>query len=279
MQYSTTYHRRKTILRAQNYLMENEDECERMDMKTDFARLEYQAKWAGLKNGMSVADIGCGSGITSSFLKQIVGETGKVIGVDGSLERINYANKNYSMDGLEFINLDINNSLENLQNFDFIWVRFFLEYHKNKSFEIVKKLTKLLKPGGIICLIDLDHNCLNHYGLSNRLENAMIDISNILENEGNFDPFAGRKLYSYLYKLGLNNINVDMKAHHLIYGELSHVDEYNWIKKIEVVAKKSNYPFKEYPNGYDGFLDEFKSFFRDPGRFTYTPIISCRANI
>ena len=256
--------------------MEHEDECIRMDIKTDFARLEYQAKWAGLKRGMSVADIGCGSGITSSFLKQIVGNTGHVTGYDGSVDRINYARETYSQTGLEFIHLDINDSLEQLQEFDFIWVRFFLEYHKHNSYDITKKLTKLLKPGGIICLIDLDHNCLNHYGLSSRLENAMINISNIIETEGNFDPYVGRKLYSYLYDLGLKNINVDMKAHHLIYGELSKVDEYNWIKKIEVAAKNSGYSFKEYSDGYNGFLAEFKAFFSNPRRFTYTPIISCR---
>jgi len=256
--------------------MENEDECERMDIKTDFPRLEYQAKWAGLKSGMSVADIGCGSGITSSFLKQIVGETGKVVGFDSSLERINYAEKNYSRKGLEFINIDMNNSLENLQHFDFIWVRFFLEYHKNTSFEIVKKLTNFLNPGGIMCLIDLDHNCLNHYGLSTRLESAMFKISDIIESDGDFDPYVGRKLYSYLYDLGFKDINVDMKAHHLIFGELSQVDKYNWTKKIEVAGKKSGYEFTEYSDGYSGFLKEFESFFKDPRRFTYTPIISCR---
>lgn len=256
--------------------MENEDECLRMDIKTDFPRLEYQAKWAGLKSGMSVADIGCGSGITSSFLKQIVGESGSVTGFDGSIDRINYAKKTYGKDGLDFINLDINNSLEKLQNFDFIWVRFFLEYHKDQSYKIVEKLTEQLNPGGIICLVDLDHNCLNHYGLSRRLETTMINISEKIENEADFDPFIGRKLYSYLYDLGLQDINVEMKAHHLIYGELSQVDEYNWIKKIEIAAKNSGYSFNEYSNGYDGFFAEFTSFFKDPRRFTYTPIIYCR---
>ncbi len=279
MQIATNYHMRNTILRSNNYLMENEDECLRMDIKTDFVRLEEQALWAGLKSGMSVADIGCGSGITSSFLKKIVGENGNVTGFDSSMDRINYAKKTYGEKDLEFINFDMNKSLEGLQKFDFIWVRFFLEYHKNQSFKIVEKLTKLLNPGGIICLIDLDHNCLNHYGLSDRLEKAIINISNILENEGDFDPYIGRKLYSFLYNLKLKNIAVDMKAHHLIYGELSQVDDYNWLKKIEIVAKRSNYSFKEYSNGYEGFLSEFKSFFKDPGRFTYTPIISCRANI
>ena len=256
--------------------MENDDECERMDIKTDFNRLESQALWAGLKEGMKVADIGCGSGITSSFLKKIVGKTGHVTGFDDSEKRILYAEKKYRVEGIEFIQQDITGSLSDLKNFDFIWVRFFLEYHKQHSLNIVKKLSEKLNPGGIMCLIDLDHNSLNHYGLSVRLENAVVKISNILETKWDFDPYAGRKLYSYLYDLGFNDINVKMKAHHLIFGELSQLDEYNWKKKIEVAAKNSGYKFTEYTDGYSGFLKEFESFFANPGRFTYTPIISCR---
>ena len=37
-----------------------------------------------------------------------------------------------------------------------------------------------------------------------------------------------------------------------------------------------NYPFEEYERGYKEFLDEFTRFFKDPGRFTYTPAILCR---
>ena len=263
-------------MKAQTYLMENEDECLRMDIKTDYSSLESQALWAGLKEGMRVADIGCGSGITSSFLKQIVGESGHVTGIDGSMERIVYARENYGVEGLEFLNLNINNSLDGLKDFDFVWVRFFLEYHRKHSFDIVKRLSEILKPGGILCLIDLDHNCLNHYGLSSRLERTIIRVSDIIEEHGDFDPYVGRKLYSYFYDLGFKEIDVDMKAHHLIFGELSEVDEFNWIKKIEIAARDSGYDFPEYPDGYDGFLNEFKHFFGDPRRFTYTPIISCR---
>lgn len=263
-------------MEAQSYLMENEEESLRLDIKTDYVRLKEQALWAGLKEGMKVADIGSGSGITSSFLKQIVGESGNVTGIDNSKERITHATKKYGCQGVEFIQRDINTSLDDLENFDFIWVRFFLEYHRENSFKIVTKLARMLKPGGILCLIDLDHNSLNHYGLSTRLEESILEISGIVEKYNNFDPFAGRKLYSYLYDLEFKEIDVDMKAHHLIFGKFSEVDEFNWIKKIEIAAKNSGYDFPQYADGYEGFFNEAKIFFPDPRRFTYTPIIMCK---
>ena len=263
-------------MRAQSYLMENDDESIRLEMKTDYNRLENQALWAGLKKGMRVADVGCGPGITSSFLRRIVGNTGSVTAFDIAAQRIDYAKAHYQEDGIDFQCRDVYDPLDDLGKFDFIWVRFLLEYHRKHSFDIVKHLTEILKPEGIICLIDLDHNCLSHYGLSSCLENSIMKVTKIIEEHGDFDPYAGRKLYTHLYDLGLDDISVDMKAHHLIYGDLSEVDEFNWIKKVEIAAKNSVYDFPEYPDGYNGFLNESKAFLSDPRRFTYTPIISCR---
>jgi len=69
---------------------------------------------------------------------------------------------------------------------------------------------------------------------------------------------------------------VSMSPHHLIFGQLDEVDEYNWRKKLEIAVKNSGYPFREYEDGYDGFRRAFKRFFSNPRRFTYTPVITCR---
>jgi hypothetical protein len=84
-----------------------------------------------------------------------------------------------------------------------------------------------------------------------------------LENNFNFDPYAGIKLYSYLYDLGYQDIDVDVTPHNLIFGELKEVDNFNFTKKVEIAAKNSGYRFEGYDNS-------------DLRRFTYTPLISCR---
>jgi ubiquinone/menaquinone biosynthesis C-methylase UbiE len=256
--------------------MEHEAECFRLDLKTDSQCVTQQAQWAGIRPGMRVADIGCGSGKTTSFLHRLLQPGGEIVGIDASKSRISHATEHYGAPGIEFVCRDMYETLEDLGEFDFIWVRFVLEYHSSKSRDIVSNLTRLLSPGGILCLIDLDNNCLNHFGLNARLESTACAIINILEKDFDFDPYAGRKLYSYLYDLDYRDIAVDAAAHHLIYGELNEVDSYNFGKKVEVAAKKSGYQFDEYAGGYDEFVEEFRSFFADPKRFTYTPIILCR---
>lgn len=257
------------------YLMEHEEEILRLELKTDRNIVKDQAVWAGLKPGMRVADLGCGPGVTTSVLHELVSPNGETVGIDFSEQRCQYAEANYKAKGLEFVCRDIRESLEDLGKFDFIWVRFILEYYLNGGFEIVQNIHNIIKPGGILCLIDLDHNCLNHYGIPQRLERTILEISTELANKANFDPYAGRKLYSFLYDLNFKNIEVDINAHHNIYGQLKDVDEYNFLKKIEVAPQKINFKLKDY-NNYQEFIDESRTSFRNERRFTYTPIILCR---
>ncbi len=258
------------------YLMESDEEAIRLDVKTDPRVVEGQAQWAGVCPGMRIADLGCGSGKTSFILNRIAQPNGETIGVDIAEQRVRFAQTNYIAEGLSFTQMDIRGSLESLGQFDLVWIRFVLEYYRSSSFDIVKNIAKTVKPGGHLCLIDLDHNCLNHYGLTPRIEKALSGIMQSLEEKADFDPFVGRKLYAYLYDLGFQDIDVGLIPHHLIFGTLSEADAFNWTKKVEIAAKYSGYLFEEYENGFDGFFAEFKRTFTDPRRFTYTPVISCR---
>ncbi len=260
---------------ANNYLMEHEEESYRLDIKTDPKSVQQQALWAGIQPGMRVADLGCGPGKTSYFLNKLVKPDGETVGIDNSEQRIAYAKKKYQDGKLNFELGDIRQDLSLFGKFDFIWMRFVLEFYRSTGFELVKKVISLLNPGGIICLIDLDYNCLTHYGLPRKLSASIQGVIHQLEKKAEFDPFAGRKLYTYLYDLGLADIEVTMAPHHLIYGELKDVDAYNWTKKVEEAGKNSGYRFDDFEGGYNEFFREFKKAFKDPRRFTYTPVIAC----
>lgn len=264
------------MLNESNYLMESPDESLRLDGKTDVKAVQKQALWAGIKKGFRVADMGCGSGKTTSILHQLVQPGGSAVGVDISADRINFANENYRKDGINFYKQDVRNSLENLGKFDFIYIRFVLEYYLEESYSIVENLVESLNPGGVLCLIDLDHNCLSHYRMSEKLDDTLKLIVTDLQKKANFDPFVGRKLYSYLYDLGFQNIDVDVAGHHVIFGELKESDEFNWMKKLSVAPEKIAYDFSGYEGGREQFKKDFRTFFYDPKRFTYSPIICCR---
>ena len=258
------------------YLMESEEESIRLEAKTDPAIVGQQAIWAEIRPGARVADLGCGCGKTTFLLHQFVQPGGTAMGVDLSEKRLEYANENYASEGIEFVRADLLGPLEALGSFDFVWIRFVLEYFRSNAAEIVRNASGILKPGGTMCLIDLDYNCLSHFGLPERLERALARCARILEDKFNFDPYAGRKLYSYLYDLGYKNIAASVSTHHLIYGSLNDADAFNFAKKIEMVSRSAGLALDEYKGGSVEFIKEFTQSFSDPRRFSYTPLISVR---
>jgi len=259
------------------YLMENDEESKRLDTKTNPDAIKNQARWCGIQPGTRLLDVGCGIGKTTDVLFEMMQPGGSVVGIDFSEERINYARAIYGdRVGIEFKTRDFRFPMEDLGQFDFIWVRFILEHFCSGAIDIIKNLTSNLKQDGWLCLIDLDHNCLNHWEMPESVENILFDVMKKMQKHNNFDPFVGRKLYAYLFDLGYRDIELNVQAHHLIYGDLNDSDEFNWLKKLEAGARKARESFNDYPGGFEGFLSAFKAFFKNPRRFTYTPLIICK---
>ena len=265
------------MMQAKSYVMENLDEIVRLETKTDPKAIRKQARWCGLKPGLRVLDAGCGPGKATSILSQMIQPGGDILGVDYSEERIDHARKHYGRESkIDFQIHDLRDPLDGMGPFDLIWVRFVLEYNREESPDIVKNLTAVLKPGGYLCLLDLDHNSLNHYQLPPSMEEIYLQVMKVVEHEYNFDPYSGRKLYAYLYDLGYGDIQLHLMAHHLIYGKISEKDAFNWMKKGEVASLKARRLFERYPGGPEAFLSDFTNFLLDPRRFIYNTLILCK---
>jgi len=258
------------------YFMENEDESLRLDLKTDIRAVKEQAGWAGIEPGMKVLDVGCGTGKTTIALHDLVQPGGTVTGIDFSNKRIEHAKRARGSRTIEFLCRDFTRPIDDIGRFDFAWVRFILEYFRSGATDILRNIATLLKSGGILCLIDLDYNCMTHYELPARLQKTMLELIAALEEKANFDPYMGRRLYSFLYWMKFVDLRVTVASHHLIYGHLGEVDAYNWVQKIEVASRRIGFDFSDYPEGHHGFMEDFLTFFKDPGRFSYTPLICVR---
>lgn len=260
----------------QPYFPESENELDRLENKTDRQAVIDQAVWAGLQPGMRVLDVGCGPGVTTASLADCTGPQGWVVGIDRSAERIAHARSKYGRDNITYVQRNFFDDLSDLGGFDFVWIRFVLEYFLKEAYQLVSHVSASINPGGIFCLADLDHNCMNHYGTSERLDRTFRKMGEAQMANNNFDPFAGRKLCTHLYDLGFTEIRTDVRMHHLVCGELSEFDRWNWWHKIELAGRRSGWTFEDYEDGFAGFEQEFKAYFLDPRRFVYTPLILAR---
>ena len=112
-----------------------------------------------LKKGQSVLDVGCGSGSITKDIINYVGSEGKVTGIDRSQDLIDLANENYKeVSNLSFLVGDIL-EFNTPEKWDVITIARTLQWIENPK-EIIDKLVTLLKPQGIICVLDYNHNLI-----------------------------------------------------------------------------------------------------------------------
>ena len=225
---------------------------------------------------MRIIDLGCGAGKTTQILHQLVQPGGELVGVDCASVRIAYAREHHSANGITYLMRDALKPHDDLGPFDLVWIRFLLEYYEQSSYAIVKNAFHLLKPGGTLCLIDLDLNCLGHSGASPRLERTMRNLVFAVQRQYGFDPYVGRKLYGYLYDVGCVDVQVRMTPHHLIFGEMSDAERFNWLSKAESARTSPGLFADSYPGGFEEFRQELVAYLEHPRRFIYTPLFMCR---
>lgn len=143
---------------------------EKIVMESDYSKLDgYLAdadlglgcgiptEYAGISKGNTVVDLGAGAGNDVFVARALVGETGKVVGIDMTDEMISKANRNkekLKADNVEFKlgeieNMPLDDSLADVVISNCVLN---LVPDKQKAFSEIKRI---LKPGGHFCISDI----------------------------------------------------------------------------------------------------------------------------
>ena len=209
---------------AGSYAFETLTERER---EQELARLKRQAAvflpldrscWeaAGLTSGMSVLDLGCGSGVVSCELARTA-YPGKVTGVDLSESMLEQARWFLDCQKVNNITFQQGSAYEldfPDASFDFVNIRLLFQ-HLDEPSRVMPHLYRLLKPGGRLCALDADDGGVIFYPEPDSFVAFRQAVVAAQQARGG-DPFVGRKLGSYLQAGGftevktlINNITSD----------------------------------------------------------------------
>jgi len=121
---------------------------------------DYRNLSSILKPGMRVLDVGCGTGAISKDIANIVGENGKVTGIDNTESFILSGKESYqNITNLELIHVDLFD-FNPEEKFDLIVSARVLQWLSNPE-EALFKMKSLLKPNGQISILDYDHTNLD----------------------------------------------------------------------------------------------------------------------
>ncbi len=180
-----------------------------------------------LKPGLRVLDVGCGTGAITKDIAKIIGLTGKIIGIDNTIDFIESGKISYGdVTNMELIHIDLFDYNCDIK-FDVIISARVLQWLDN-PLDALHKMKSLLKPKGVISILDYNHeeiewvpsppkSMLKFYdtflrwrqeaGLNNRIADdlekyfSIVGLSNIIVNNSN--EYYDRANEKYKSKIGI----------------------------------------------------------------------------
>jgi len=138
-------------------------ELKRLQAQAGLASAAERAMWkqAGLRDGMRVLDLGCGPGVVSCTLAAEL-PTGRVVGADLSEELLAKAQETKDLLGLANVTFERANVYELPfadGSFDFVYARLVFQHLRDPELALAE-IKRVLKPGGRVCLMDVDDRFL-----------------------------------------------------------------------------------------------------------------------
>jgi ubiquinone/menaquinone biosynthesis C-methylase UbiE len=217
-----------------DYIMEDPREAMRLELKVDSHAWVQKYVAGRIRPNAQVLSVGCGPGVILRDLCAL-DRSIRATGLDISDERVQEARrKNHENAQANFVRGDAQAMDFASNTFDFVYSRMLMEYLKDKE-GAVREMARVCKRGGTVLLQDLDGQLLWHYPEDPLVQATVEKVVRALGATG-FDPFVGRKLFSFAYNAGLKNINAQAECYHLIAGQAEPAILEQWRLKLDIAG-------------------------------------------
>ncbi len=174
---------------------------------------------AGLAEGMRVADFGCGVGVVTQMLAQIVGPSGSVTGIDVNGAQLEQAAELCAKAGLKntrFVEASAECTGLPRNSFDLVYCRFLL-LHLPDPVSCIREMKAVLKPGGIIVVEDGDLTSAT--SVPRGPSDAFAKLFGRLGAARGLNYSLATNLYHMVKAEGFNAVNIEIHQPAIIDGE------------------------------------------------------------
>ena len=172
-----------------------------------------------IEPGDEILDLGSGTGRNTCLMMELLGPTGRVVGMDTSEEMLGQSRRRCRFyPQVDFMKARIEQPLEFHEEFDKVSLFFVLHgFEDNEKERIIRNARKALKPGGTLWVLDYDEFKLDklwfplrwaftHLECELAVEFLKLDLKGMLGGAG-FGDFVSYRLFrSYVRLLGARKL-------------------------------------------------------------------------
>jgi SAM-dependent methyltransferase len=174
---------------------------------------------AGLKKGMKVADFGCGVGVVTRMIAEMVGPSGRVTGIDVDGAQLEEAQRLCSEAGLTntaFVEASACCTGLPRNWFDVVYCRFLL-IHLPDPAACLREMREVLKPGGILVVEDGDLSTAT--SIPPTALDAFAELFGRLGPTRGVDYTLGKNLYHLVLAAGFSDAQLEIHQPAITKGE------------------------------------------------------------
>jgi SAM-dependent methyltransferase len=157
-----------------------------------------------------VADVGCGTGTIARWMAERIGAAGRVDAVDVAADQVELARSTPSPAGAGAIEYHVASAYElplPTGEFDLVFCRLVL-CHLQDPASAVAEMTRLLKDGGRLVLVDFDMRSIRAMPPSSHYESIVHEVIPAIQAKLGVDYSIGTRLHELMLAAGLQTASV-----------------------------------------------------------------------
>jgi ubiquinone/menaquinone biosynthesis C-methylase UbiE len=241
--------------------MESQQETQRLLAQAQSLPVRRHLQDTGLAQGMAALDAGCGPGLISATMAEVVGPGGSVTGLDLSDKRLAEAGSLCAgLPQCRFMQADVRQTGLPDNSFDYVWSQFVFEYLRQPE-EALAELIRVTRPGGRVVVADVDGPGELNYPFPEALKVGLQRLFGAAASTG-FDPHVGRKMFHLFRRAGLGQIRVHLAPLTMTAGaaDMRLMDDWKTrfqaVEPVAVPAFGSQAAYQEFCDGYLAMLGD-----------------------
>jgi ubiquinone/menaquinone biosynthesis C-methylase UbiE len=163
----------------------------------------------GLRQGLHCLDVGCGNGAVALKMAEVVGDTGRVVGVDADRRCLEVARHeaNRTKSTVEFKDASVS-ELGELSSFDLAYARFLLTHLPDPN-QALEQMTHAVKPEGTVVVEDIQFTGHFCYPACPAFERYVELYQEVVVRKGG-DPNIGPRLPNMFLDAGLDDVEFEV---------------------------------------------------------------------